>query len=206
MDHQTAFVRQVFGNTSLGPGATAFQGSFPSCTFNTIAGLPPEMFPHLQMFMRNMIPGNSDAQYDRLCTSVTQLGFLGKAQRQLATGEEAKRILGNIRSIMQGISQPASLVETDEARDMLRKESLQAIDRILTTSQEVHINKSEGPYPSKYTTTSYANICSNPPRPVRNDRVDANIEKRAPLPCASVRSSNSDLESRGWRARAQPKI
>jgi hypothetical protein len=115
-----------------------------------------------------MIPGNSDAQYDRLCTSVTQLGFLGKAQRQLATGEEAKRILGNISSVLKAISQPASLVESDEARDMLRKESLQAIDGILTTSQEVHINKTEGPCPNKYTTTSYANIRSNPPRPVRN--------------------------------------
>jgi hypothetical protein len=148
MDYQAAFVRQTFGDTSLESGATAFQGSFPNCTFNTISGLPPELVRHLQEFLRNMLQGASDAKYDRIFTSVTQLGFLGKAQRRSATGEEAKRIVTNIRSVLWAVSQPASLVESDEARQTLRKESLEAIDRILTASQEVHINKPEGPEPA----------------------------------------------------------
>jgi hypothetical protein len=146
MGDEAAFIRQVFGNTTLGSGAAAFQGSFPNCTFNTIAGLPSEWFPHLQDFIRSMLPGNKDSQYDRLFTSVTQLGFLGKAQRQLATGGEARRILGNIRSILQAISQPASFVESDEPRERLQNESLEAIDGILRKSEEVHINKTDGPY------------------------------------------------------------
>jgi hypothetical protein len=98
--------------------------------------------------MRSMLPANNDSQDDRLFTSVTQLGFLGKAQRQLATGGEAARIVANIRSIVQAISQPASVVESDELRERLRNESLEAIDGILRKSEEVHINKTDGPYPN----------------------------------------------------------
>ncbi|KAL2832923.1 ankyrin repeat-containing domain protein [Aspergillus cavernicola] len=145
MDRQDR-VQQSFGQTSLGPGAIANQGFFQQCTFNTNIGLTLEQ---LQLFFTNILPvNNSTIDPYRIFTSVTQLGFLGKSEGKA----DAQSVVGNISSILQAISQPVVPLDpnqdtatlkhkANQADQTVRDEALAVIQKILTVSDEVHVNQ-----------------------------------------------------------------
>ncbi|KAL4879887.1 ankyrin repeat-containing domain protein [Aspergillus karnatakaensis] len=143
MNSRSDFVQQTFGQTSLAQGAFLNQGFFQHCTFNTQGALSPEMFIQIQEMLRGILPRSDDSvNSDRIFISVSQLSFLGKSQKRVATGQEARYILGNITCLLRAISPPVGTSTSEPAQQNSRQEGLRTIDQILTASEHVSINTS----------------------------------------------------------------